>query len=130
MTDWTGGELDAIGATDELEISSIGEAGDLGAFTTIWVVRIGGDLYVRPVYGQKSGWFRGTQVRHEGRVSSGGVERDVTFVDVGDGDGDLAAEIDRAYHTKYDGRYPEQYVDDCLTPQARAATLKLVPRDS
>jgi len=129
MTDWTKDELDAIEAADELEIASIREDGALGAFTTIWVGRIGDDLYVRPVYGQKSGWFRGTQVRHEGRVQSGGIERDVTFVDIGDADSHLADEIDRAYHTKYDGRYPAQYVDDCLTPQARAATLRLVPRD-
>ena len=130
MTDWTSDELDAIAAEDELEIASIGEDGAVGSFTTIWVVRIGNDLFVRPVYGPRSGWFRGTQVRHEGSIRSGGVEKDVTFVDIGDGDGDLAGRIDEAYHSKYDGRYPPQYIDDVLTPKARSVTLKLVPRDS
>ena len=129
MTDWTNDELERIDAEDELEIASIGEDGTLGPSTIIWVVRLGDDLFVRPVYGPRSGWFRGTQVRHEGRISSGGIDKDVTFVDVGDGDGDLAGRIDDAYHSKYDGRYPEQYVDDCLTPKARSVTLRLVPRE-
>jgi hypothetical protein len=129
MTAWTDDELERMAGTDELEIASIAEDGSLGDFTTIWVVRLGGDLYVRPVYGHRSGWFHGTQVRHEGHVASGGVEKDVTFVDVGDGNPNLAGEVDDAYHSKYDGRYPPQYIDDVLTPKARAATLRLVPRD-
>jgi hypothetical protein len=129
MTGWTSDELDRIAGTDELEIASTGEDGALGDSTTIWVVRLDDDLYVRPVYGPRSGWFRGTQVRHEGRIQCGGVEKDVTFVDVGDGDGDLAERIDGAYHAKYDDRYPPQYVDDCLTPKARSVTLELVARE-
>jgi hypothetical protein len=34
---------------------------------TIWVVRDDDDLYVRSADGPTSAWFRGTQVRHEGR---------------------------------------------------------------
>jgi hypothetical protein len=129
MTAWRSDELDRIAAEDELEIASVGEDGALGDSTTIWVVRLGDDLYVRPVYGPRSGWFRGTQVRHEGHIRSGGVKKDVTFVDVGDGDGDLAERIDDAYHAKYDGRYPPQYIDDCLTPKARSVTLELAARE-
>ena len=42
---------------------------------TIWVVRLGDDLYVRSVNGRTSAWFRGTQVRHEGHIQAGGVEQ-------------------------------------------------------
>jgi hypothetical protein len=124
MTTWTTDELDGIEAADELEIASLRSDGTLRNPTTIWVVRLGDDLYVRSVNGRTSGWFRGTQVRHEGRILAGGVEKDVTFVDV---DGDVEDRIDDAYRTKY-RRYAERIVGTTTTPEARAATLKLVPR--
>jgi len=63
-------------------------------------------------------------VRHEGRIRAGGVEKDVTFVD---GGGDVADRIDDAYRTKY-RRYSDSIVATTLTPEARAATLALLPR--
>ena len=68
MTAWRTDELDTIDAADELEIASLRRDGTLRNPTTIWVVRLGDDLYVRSVDGRSSGWFRGTQVRHEGRI--------------------------------------------------------------
>ncbi len=124
MTAWTTDELDKIDAADELEIASVRPDGTLRAPTTIWVARLGDDLYVRSVNGRTSAWFRGTQARHEGRIRAGGVEKDVTFVDV---DGDAADRIDDAYRTKY-RRYAASIVDSTLTAEARSATLKLVPR--
>jgi hypothetical protein len=53
------------------------------------------------------------------------VERDVTFVE--EADAAINQQIDAAYREKY-RRYPKEYVDACLTPDARAATIKLVPR--
>ncbi len=126
MTAWTTDELDNIDASDELEIASLRPDGTLRDPTTIWVVRLGDDLYVRSVNGRSSGWFGSTQVRHEGRVRAGGIEKDVTFVDVED-DGDVADRIDDAYRTKY-RRYSARIVDIVLTPGARSATLKLVQR--
>jgi hypothetical protein len=48
---------------------------------TIWIVRVGNDLYVRSAYAQRSAWFRAVQVRHGGLVRAGGVEKDVIFMD-------------------------------------------------
>ena len=124
MTAWTTDELDGIEAEDELEIASLRSDGTLRHPTTIWVVRLGDDLYVRSVNGRTSGWFRGTQVRHEGRIRAGRVEKNVTFVDGGE---DVADRIDDAYRTKY-RRYSDGIVATTITPEARAATLKLVPR--
>jgi hypothetical protein len=45
---------------EELRIRSLRRNGTLRSPTTIWVVRHGEDLYVRPVNGRTSGWFRGT----------------------------------------------------------------------
>jgi hypothetical protein len=124
MTGWTSDELTKIEAADELEIASIRRDGTLRNLVTIWVVRLGDDLYVRSVNGRTGAWFRGTQVRHEGRIGAGGVEKDVTFVDADDGIND---QIDDAYRSKY-RRYAPSIVGSVLTPEARSATINLVPR--
>jgi hypothetical protein len=124
MTGWTSDELTKIEAADELEIASIRRDGTLRNLVTIWVVRLGDDLYVRSVNGRTGAWFRGTQVRHEGRIGAGGVEKDVTFVDADEGIND---QIDDAYRSKY-RRYAPSIVGSVLTPEARSATINLVPR--
>jgi hypothetical protein len=95
MTAWTNDELNKIGSADELEIASLRRDGTLRNPVTIWVVRAGDDLYVRSGGGRSSAWFHGTQVRHEGHIQAGGVEKDVIFVD-GHPDPALADQIDRA----------------------------------
>ena len=125
MTGWTSDELTKIGAADELEIASLRRDGTLRDPTTIWVVRLGDDLYVRSVNGRTAAWFRGTRVRHEGRIRAGGVEKDVTFVDA---DHDIDDQIDAAYRTKYRS-YATSIVDTVVSPEARSATTKLVPRE-
>jgi hypothetical protein len=124
MSAWTTDELDKIGDAEELRIASLRADGTLTKPVIIWVVRLGDDLIVRSVNGRASGWFSATQVRHAGRIWAGGVEKEVTFVDVVDGT--VNDRIDEAYLTKY-RRYP-QYVAPMVTPEVRAATLKLVPR--
>jgi hypothetical protein len=47
MTDWTAKELDVIGAADELDIAPARPDGSLHPYTTIWIVRVGDELYVR-----------------------------------------------------------------------------------
>ena len=67
MTTWTSDELNKIEAAEELRIASVRHDGTLTNPVTIWVVRVGDDLYVRSVNGPTAGWYRGTQVRHKGR---------------------------------------------------------------
>ncbi len=92
---------------------------------TIWVVRVGDDLYVRAYRGRETAWFRHIQQRHEGRIGAGSVTKDVTFVDASS-DEALNNKIDAAYQSKYQ-RYSATYVDPMIAPEARATTLKLVP---
>jgi hypothetical protein len=125
MTAWTSEELEKIGGAEELQIQSVKRDGTLRKPVTIWVVRIGGDLYVRSVNGREGWWFRGTQVRHEGRIQAGGVKKDVSFED--EEDPETINEVDSAYRSKY-GHYSANILNTVLTPQARASTLKLVPR--
>ena len=126
MTAWTSDELARIGTADELDIAPLRAGGTLRNPVTIWVVRSGDDLYVRSYRGPGGAWFRAAQERHEGRIQAGGVERDVTLAE--EADPAVNDQIDAAYSAKYH-RYSRTYVDPMLTPEARAATLKLVPRD-
>ena len=91
---------------------------------TIWVVRHSDDLYVRSVNGRTAAWVHAAQVRQEGRFCAGGVEKDVTFVDV---DHDIDNPIDVAYRTKYH-RHAASTISHPVSPEARSATIKLVPR--
>ncbi len=123
MSAWTSDELDRIGEAEELEIASVRRDGTQRKPVTIWVVRHGDDLYVRSVNGRTSSWFRGAQARHEAHIEAGGVDKDVLLVETDD----LNDEIDAAYRSKYH-RYAESIVGSIVSPEARAATLKLVPR--
>ena len=124
MKTWTSDELTKIGTAEELKIASLRRDGTLRKPVTIWVIRYGDDLYVRSVNGRTAAWFRGTQVRHEGHIQAGGVDKDVTFVDA---DPNINDQIDAAYRTKY-RRYAASIISHILSPEARSATIKLVPR--
>jgi hypothetical protein len=125
MTTWTNDELTKIGTAEELEIASLRADNTLRKPVTIWVVRCGDDLYVRSVNGRGSGWFSGTQVRHEGHITAGGVSKNIAFVDV-DSNDNIHEQIDAAYRTKY-RRYAASIINSTLTPKARSATIKLLP---
>jgi hypothetical protein len=123
MSTWTSEELGNIEAAEELDLASVSGDGTLRHPVTMWVVRYGDDLYVRSVNGRGSTWFRGAQARHEAHVQAGGVDKDVRLVETDEVDD----ELDAAYRAKY-RRYADNIVDGVVSPRARAATLKLVPR--
>jgi hypothetical protein len=124
MTAWTNDELDEIGNAEELTLASARPDGTLRRPVTMWVVRDGDDIYVRSVNGRESSWFRGAQTRHEARVHAGGIDKDVALVET-----DEAPDaVDAAYDAKYGSRYPT-IVPSIVAPQARAATLRLIPKE-
>lgn len=125
MTQWTNDELTRVGNAEELEIASLRRDGSLRKPVTIWVVRLGDELYVRSVYGRDSAWFRGVQVRLAGRIQAGGIAKDVTFVE--EPGADLNDQIDAVYRAKY-RRYAASIIASITSPAARSATLRLEPR--
>lgn len=124
-TAWTTNELNKIGTAEELEIMSLRHDGTQRNPVTIWVVRLGDDLYVRSVNGRTSAWFCGTLDRHEGHIRAGGVEKGISFVE--ETDPGINDQIDDVYRTKY-RRYAASIISSIVSSEARAATIKLVAR--
>ena len=134
MTSWTNDELDRIGRAEELQIASLQRDGTLRKWVTIWMVRVGDAIYVRPVNGRTSVWFRGTHTcpggrcqgtRNEGQIRAGGILKEVSFVE--EPDAGINEQIDAAYRAEY-RHYAASIVNSVETSEARAATIKVVPR--
>jgi hypothetical protein len=123
MTSWTSEALARIETADELGVSSYRPDGTLRPFVTIWVVRVGDEVYIRSAYGPGNGWFRRAQTTGTGRISVAGTEQDVTFAAPAS---DVHAAIDAAYHAKYD-RYGPAIVGTVVGPEVVAVTLRLDP---
>lgn len=123
MTTWTNDELTRIEHAEELRMAPSRSDGTPRTPVPIWVVRDGDDLYVRSFRGSAGAWYRAARASHEGRIRSGGVDKDVTLVEVTDPG--VNDRIDTAYRTKY-GRYGANYIDPMVA--SRDTTLKLVPR--
>ncbi len=125
MNIWTSDELNKIGKAEELDIVSLRRDGTLRKPVTIWVVRVEDGLYVRAYKGRSGPWFRGVLACHAGHIRSGGIDKDVTFVEVSDPG--INDQVDAVYRSKY-GHYDAEYVDPMVAPEARAATIQLVAR--
>ena len=70
MTAWTTDELTRIASADEVQIAPRRRDGTLRNPRTIWVVRHGGDLYVRSVNGRTSS-SGSVAPRHATKATSG-----------------------------------------------------------
>jgi hypothetical protein len=124
MSGWTPEELAAFGGPDEIGLTSLREDGTARGFVTIWIARLGEDLYVRSAYGPENGWFRRAKASGLGRIRAGRRERDVAFEAPG---ADVDQPLHGAYHAKYD-RHGPAIVATVVSPEAAASTLRLIPR--
>jgi hypothetical protein len=122
-TGWASDELARIGDAEELTVQPLLADGRTGKPVPIWVVRAGDELYVRSFRGDDGAWYRAAKARRQGHISAGGVQRDVEFADA---DAAVNDAVDAGCRDKY-ARYPS-YVQPMVTAQARATTLRLVPR--
>jgi hypothetical protein len=122
MTAWTDDELRRIGGAVELDLASRRPDGELRPYTTMWVVRVGEDLYVRSAGGPDRPWYRRALATGAGRIRAGGIEQDVAFADADPG---VHGAIDRTYHAKYD-RFGPGPVGHVTGPDAHPVTIRLV----
>ena len=122
MSGWTGEELQRIGGAQELRLASRCQDGSLRPFTTMWVVRIGNDLYVRSAGGPNRPWYSHALASRAGRIEAGGAGAQVDFASAAP---QTNQEIDSAYHAKYD-RYGPAIVGHVTGPAAHAVTIRLI----
>jgi hypothetical protein len=122
---FTDEELNRIDEADDLKISPFREDGvTYGTPTWIWSVRVNGDLYVRAYNGQDSRWYKSAIKQKAGRIHAAGMVKEVAFEPV---DGDINAQIDKAYRAKYKS---SPYLSPMIGVGARTATVKIIPRDA
>lgn len=124
MAAWTPDELERVGAAEEIRLASRRPDGSLRPYVTMWVVRAGGDLYVRSAYGPDNPWYRRATASGIGRIRAGGIERDASFAQAPP---EVQGDIDAAYHAKYD-RYGPRIVGSVTGPGAHHVTVGLVPQ--
>lgn len=125
MTNWTQDQLDRIDTNDEVRISTRRKDGSLRDPVIVWAVVVDEAVYVRAVRGRESPWFRGTQTMQLGVVETGPLQQEIAFRDAS---AEMNDAIDAAYRQKY-ARYAASIVNSTVTPQARTATLRLIPGD-
>ncbi len=124
MSTWTEEELKRIAGTDDLHISPFREDGaTYGTPTWIWSVVVENELYVRPYNGTSSRWYKAAMTQNAGRITAAGITKDVRFDPL---EGLMNDRIDDAYRTKYKG---SAYLQPMIGSRARAATVKIAPRD-
>lgn len=121
---WTSDELDKVDEEEEIQLASMRADGTLRRPTTIWVVRVGDDLYVRSVHGREGKWWQRALERHAGHMSAGGVEADVSFEEA---DPKVYDGVSAAYREKY-GHYPDRITGTVLSAESCESTLRVVLR--
>ena len=119
---WTDDELTRIGDATELQLASRRPDGTLRPYTTMWVVRVGDDLYVRSAGGPSRPWYRHALADSAGRIRANGLEADVTFAAA---DPSAHDAIDTTYQAKYD-RYGPGPVSHVTGPDAHPVTIHLL----
>ena len=122
---WTADQLARIGDAEELRLAARRADGTLRSFTTMWVVRADGELYVRSAGGPERPWYRHALASRTGSIRAAGIEADVCFADAAP---DAQACIDAAYRAKYD-RYGPAIVGHVTGPAAHAVTVRLLPAE-
>lgn len=125
MTHWPKDELKQIAEADDLHISPFREDGlTYGTPTWIWSVAVDNGLYVRGYNGQKSRWYQAAVRQKAGGITAAGMTKEVTFEPVS---GAINDRIDNAYRAKY---RTSPYLDPMISSRARAATVKIMPRET
>lgn len=125
MSAWSKNELRRIAEADDLHISPFREDGKTyGTPTWIWSVVVDDALYVRAYSGQKSRWYQAALQQRAGRITAGGMTKEVSFEPV---EGPISDRIDEAYREKYRG---SPYLNPMVGARARSATVKVKPRET
>ena len=125
MSSWPPERLHRIASADDLHIAPLRDDGvTYGTLTWIWSVAVDDGLYVRAYHGTRSSWYRAALRQKAGRIRAAGMTIEVSFEPVA---GPMNDRIDAAYRAKYAG---SPYLDPMIGERARAATVKVTPRET
>ena len=122
MVAWGKDELRRIAEADDLHIAPFREDGvTYGTPTWVWSVAVGDALYVRGYNGTESRWYQAALRQKSGRITAGGMTKEVAFEPVS---GSINDSIDDAYRSKY-AKSP--YLKPMISERERAATIRIMP---
>ena len=125
MTSWSKSQLRKIAEADDLHIAPFRDDGvTYGTPTWIWSVAVGDALYVRAYNGRNSRWYKAAVRQKAGRIVAAGMTVEVAFEPV---EGPINDLVDDAYRAKYRS---SPYLGPMIARSARAATVKIMPRDT
>ena len=121
---WSKEELRKIAEADDLHISPFRDDGvTYGTPIWIWSIVVDNALYARAYNGQDSRWYKAAVNQKAGRITAAGMTKDVMFEPV---QGPIDDRIDEAYRAKY---RRSEYLNSMIGARARAATVKIIPRE-
>jgi hypothetical protein len=124
-TAWSNDELRKVAAADDLHVSPFRDDGvTYGTPTWIWSVVVDDAVYVRAYNGKNSRWYQAAMRQKAGRIAVADMTKEVAFEPI---NGPFNDRIDEAYRSKYRS---SPYLNPMIGPRARAATVRLMPRDS
>jgi hypothetical protein len=127
MTSWSPEDLERLGGAGEVEVRSVHRDGSLSRPRTVWIVRVGDELYLRSVNGPDAAWYRSTRTAHRGQIQARGVSRDITWTDVETTEQpDIGPAVDAEYARKYQGS--PSAVAHINGRLARTTTMRVEPR--
>jgi len=119
---WTPSERALLDRAPELQIASPRHDGSIRSFVTVWMVRVGADVYVRSGagYGGVSRWLPRARDAGGGMVRVEDQEWPAAFTHVDPAD-PIHADIDGAYVRKYGGSF------GMTAPATHQHTLRITP---
>ena len=114
-----------ISEVDRQELIGIKAGTGYRCFLSIWMVVVENAIYVRS-WGQRKGWYKVFQAEPQGMVSlkSGQYPVEAQFVNTDDPVNDR---VDQAFRDKYNAQKFRRYVDDLLSQESLATTVRLLP---
>ncbi len=123
MSDWTPDELTEIGEVEEVEVTPAAPDGSTTGSVVMWVVTVGGQVYVRSARGAEGRWYQRASQTGTGGFTAGGVSREVTFTGVTDAENEAVTD---AYRTKYAAQ-PAEFLNPMVEGPSVEATLRVTP---
>ncbi|GIF00418.1 DUF2255 family protein [Paractinoplanes rishiriensis] len=118
---WDAQTLDGLADAREIDLI-VPAPGRPVVRVPVWVVAVGGELYVRSWKGDAGLWYRRARRHGAGSVAADGREHPVRFV--GSSDPALDAAVDKVFLTKY---ADSETAVAMTRPPAAGTTLRLEP---